>query len=277
MASWNAAAGSAPLATAANASAVSSGSSKSSTWNCTISTASGSNPACSSRNSRKVVSIASPSVTFTTTPGVPLSRRCTRPKATPPAAERADSVVSDTARPLRLIEVACDQRAKFDNRELGVIASNRDLQPASFGDPQRHQPHNTLGIHPLAAVIAPDQNAGAKLFGKPGEPDRRPGVQACGRGNHHRDLQFLASAQGRILSQRRNSSAAFLTCSRSAPEAASAAATMAPSTRGALQIVTRPRRSGGTRSTAISELVSAPPRSTNTATPASDQTDSRAR
>ena len=60
------------------------------------------------------------------------------------------------------------------------------------------------------------------------------------------------------------------------PPEASAAAMTAPSTMGALQMTARSRRSGGSISTAISLLVSAPPRSTSTATPFSLQTLSMA-
>src|SRR5271169_202674 len=67
-----------------------------------------------------------------------------------------------------------------------------------------------------------------------------------------------------------NSSAVRRTVARFAPPEASVAAITAPSTIGALQTTTRPRFSSASISIAISLLVSAPPRSTRIATPASD-------
>src|SRR5439155_18389349 len=68
-----------------------------------------------------------------------------------------------------------------------------------------------------------------------------------------------------------NSSAVRRTASSAAPPEASVAAITAPSTTGASQTRNLFRRTGSSRSIAISLLVSAPPRSTRITTPASDQ------
>src|ERR1700731_1850155 len=75
----------------------------------------------------------------------------------------------------------------------------------------------------------------------------------------------------RVLHYGESSSAVRLTVSNVEPPDASVAAMTAPSTIGALHTTTRPRRSVSSISTAISLFVSAPPRSTRMATPASDQ------
>src|SRR5271154_272783 len=74
----------------------------------------------------------------------------------------------------------------------------------------------------------------------------------------------------RVLHYGESSSAVRLTASKVEPPDASVAAITAPSTIGALHTTTRPRRSASSISTAISLFVSAPPRSTRMATPASD-------
>src|SRR5688500_18294474 len=81
---------------------------------------------------------------------------------------------------------------------------------------------------------------------------------------------------GPIIHRAEYSSAVWRTISTLAPPAASVAATTAPSTTGALQSRTLLRRSSGSISIAISLLVSAPPRSTSTTTPALDQARSMA-
>src|SRR5690606_29392640 len=100
------------------------------------------------------------------------------------------------------------------------------------------------------------------------ELDRRARMQADLIGQQRAGLEDLGGDRDHGC---KNSSAVRRTCSRDAPPEASVAAITAPSTIGASQTTTRLRRSSSSRSTAISALVSAPPRSTRIATPRADQ------
>src|SRR5262249_40937439 len=180
-------------------------------------------------------------------------------------------------------EIGRDQIDQGGDRALGVFAQRFDFDDAVARCAQRHHFGDAFCIDPFGRVGGANGNLRLKLFGELGQLHRRPRMHA--RGVHESHAAGNDSAVGAL--QRHcvldrsslarphaadNSSATALTWSSELPPAASVAAITAPSTIGALQTTTRSRRSGCSISTAISLLVSAPPRSTRIATPFGDHT-----
>src|SRR5262249_6369131 len=140
-----------------------------------------------------------------------------------------------------------------------------------------------LCIDPFGGVGGANRYLRLKLFGELGQLHRRARMHARGVHESHaagNDSAVGALQRHRVLDRSSlarphaadNSSATALTLSSDLRPAASVAAIPAPSTIGALHTTTGARRSGCSISTAISLLVSAPPRSTRMATPFGDHT-----
>src|SRR5688572_20738889 len=137
------------------------------------------------------------------------------------------------------------------------------MQRAALRDLHRHHSDDALRIDPGTLGLRRDLDLVGEGLGEHGELQGRPRMQAGRVGKKGAACRFGHCGE--------SSSAVRFTSARFAPLAASAAAITAPSTIGALQITTLPCRSSSSISTAISLLVSAPPRSSRIATPASDQ------
>src|SRR5437868_1547993 len=183
----------------------------------------------------------------------------------------------------RFREICGDQIDQRGDRRLRIVARCLYLDSAAVRRAHRHDLGHALGVDPVGGVGDADRNLGLELLGELGELDRGASMHADGVHELHvagHDLPVSLRSFQHVhfpsfllptLQPAESSSATALTSSSELPPAASVAAMTAPSTIGALQTTTRFRRSGSSISTAISLLVSAPPRSTRIATPFADQ------
>src|SRR5688572_9494453 len=184
----------------------------------------------------------------------------------------------DAGRPVRrssvtavaFVEVAAHQIDQGLHRLRRVAAVGAEMQGRALGCLERHHLHDALGIDPRAAFAEAELDLAGEGLGELGELHGRARMQADLMRDDDRSGGGLVRG-GPVLHRAEYSSAVCRTTSTLDPPDASVAATTAPSTSGALQISTLPRRSSGSISIAISLLVSAPPRSTSTTTPALDQ------
>src|SRR6478735_4790203 len=180
-----------------------------------------------------------------------------------------------------LIELACDDIDERSERGGSIFAAGLEMKHFALGRLDAHDLHRALGIGPRAGRAGRDLYTGAEALGGLGKLHRGPGMkpdlvgeQGAGRHLLHPCIPLatlpLAGIGRHLVHADINSSAVACTTASVEPPDASVAAITAPSTMGALQMTMRSRRSSGIISTAISLLVSAPPRSTRMATPASD-------
>src|SRR5882762_1540714 len=179
-----------------------------------------------------------------------------------------------------LVETAHDEIDKRADRCVSVAARCTKMQKRSLGGLHPHDPDRALGVDPRAVHLERQFHRCRETLGELGQLDRGAGVQPDlvgeergsnnGRLGHGHESNphssYLAAAYCGD-----NSSAIRFTVSSDEPPDASVAAITAPSTIGALHTATRPRRFSSSISTAISLLVSAPPRSTRITTPAGVQ------
>src|SRR3984893_195041 len=177
-----------------------------------------------------------------------------------------------------LVETARDEIDERANRCIGVTARCAKVQKRSLGSLHPHDLDRAFGVDPRAVRLERQLHRRRETLGELGQLDRRARVQAdlVGEERGSDDGRRLGHGHKAILTPCHlaaaycgdSSSAIRFTVSSDEPPDASVAAITAPSTMGALHTATRPRRFSSSISTAISLLVSAPPRSTSMTTPA---------
>src|SRR5579871_599719 len=203
-----------------------------------------------------------------------------------PTGRRSASLIWPSARPgeatlpsnirsgwFVLIEIALDQSHQGIHGRVRVGAGGTEEDRRALAQLQTHHPDDALGIDPALHAVAAQMDRRGEALGELGQLHRRPGVEPDLMGDYGGAFDRAFGTHDLPLIQGGdNSSAVARTCSRLPPPADSVAAMTAPSTMGALQITILSRHASGNISMAISLLVSAPPRSTSTATPLLDHT-----
>src|SRR4051812_13596594 len=187
------------------------------------------------------------------------------PIATPGDAIRPVQRISDIGALLlfsSIIEIALDQLQDSAHSVRRLIAVGPEVKGTAVRCLHRHHLHDALSVDPRALSIQGDLDLSGEGLRQHGELQGRPCMKTGGMSEESPACGDAHCGE--------SSSAVFFTSASEAPLAASAAAITAPSTIGSFQMTTFLWRSSSRISTAISLLVSAPPRSTRIATPESD-------
>src|SRR5712664_1078649 len=178
------------------------------------------------------------------------------------AQSRRRHLAFELALPLRsLVEVAPHQLGDGGQGLGSVGALGLEKEGLSSRGLERQHAGDALGVGPFAVLAHAQPELRLEALGQFGELDRGPRMEPGGVGDQRRSGEDPPDGHRNI------SSVVARTFARLLPPAASVAAMTAPSTTGAEQTTTLACHSLGNISIAISELVSAPPRSTSTATP----------
>src|SRR5258706_12414446 len=165
-------------------------------------------------------------------------------------------------------EVALDQSNQRAHCGLRVRAFRAEMQKCVLGCLGLHLLDDAFHVRPRSFVRRSEFDPGTEALRQLRKPDRATRMQPDLV--QHAHLSFFLLRHLLRPYAGLSSSAVRRTSSSDDPADASVAAITAPSTIGALHTTTRVCCLSGNISIAISLLVSAPPRSTSTATPASD-------